>query len=175
MPRVRVEARRKAVARAPVVEGDCAEAERASRPRAEIESARNVCRMCVEKFSWPGKKGNGCYRQHILGSQLSALCDRVRRKEGRFHLVAASYLAACFDRLREPPGRTSVSGDHGSPREPLVRDIGEDPAFAFAVMKAFLHDVGADSESEHVDRDLVHWTVECKPPKLQPWVVHANA
>src|SRR5215472_4338164 len=41
MPRVRVAARRKAVARASV----CAEAERARRPRAEWESARRVDRM----------------------------------------------------------------------------------------------------------------------------------
>ena len=51
MPRVRVAARRKAVARAPVVEADCANAESASRPRVEIESARRVGRMCVEKFN----------------------------------------------------------------------------------------------------------------------------
>ena len=47
MPRVSVAARRKAVARASV----CADAEMASRPRAEIESARRVGRMCVEKFN----------------------------------------------------------------------------------------------------------------------------
>ena len=82
------------------------------------------------------------------------------------------HIAARFDRLHEPPTDTSVSRMDGSPKEPIVGNVGEDPPLAARAKEPFLHDVRTDREGQHIDGGSANRTMEGEPPELQPGIVY---
>src|SRR5262245_56675388 len=78
--------------------------------------------------------------------------------------------------LVESPGVTAVARFHGSPRERLRGDVGEDPPGGYAVLeRSFENDLVLDTARDEGHDDVVARAEPCRSPRVDLRIVEADS